>query len=120
MDQYVKKELELQLMYLPFWLDEKDKSDWILWKKIYKCSNVLFLLFKDEVLDESEILFIVYDFDRMLNRIEETYFDKLREYYNRKLDDLMEIALDEEEYRTAHNIKEVRKHYHFFQKKSLI
>lgn len=120
MNEYIKKELELQLMYLPFWLKETDKEDYLLWKKIFRCSSVLFSLFKDEILEENQIFSIICDFDRHFNRIQDLHFDKLRDYYNRKLDDLLEISLQEEVYRVAHNIKEVRKYYNFFQKKTLI
>lgn len=105
MTAYLKKELELQLMYLPIWLDEKKGQDWILWKKIYKCNNILMTFFKDEIFDEDEIMFVMYEFNRAFERIPEDERERLYYYYKAKLDDLMEIVLEEEEYRIAHNLK---------------
>jgi len=109
MEDTCRKEIDSQLMYLPFWLDiEKDVQNC---KKIYKANRILSSLFVDEILTDEGIDFIVQKFYRHINNITDYNKCILRDYYEITFDEIMAIVLENEEYASAYHLKEVKDKY---------
>jgi hypothetical protein len=109
MEDVCRKEIDSQLMYLPFWLDiEKDVQNC---KRIYKANRILASLFIDEILNEEEIDFIMQRFYRAVSNITDYNTVILRDYYEITFDEIMAIVIDNEEYVSAHHLKEVKDKY---------
>lgn len=111
MNEYLVRELDYELMRMPYWIDVKSPRDYITWKKLYKCNVVLASLFTTDILTDEEIEFLVYQFSINYQKIDKTYELDIAAYYNKLLSHIMSIVVYEEEYTIAANLKKMTDRY---------